>query len=273
MKNTNMDEYEEEIDNFERTIKDSSYTFIDNQDYEELIDVFNRVYLKESLGKKLKDVDLKALFLDTIKKMGKDTQDFYKNQMPKIKLVRDPYIGHDEAYSLGKKDSQLIHITYRPLYAYDFACFSHELGHIPGFIKVAKDDYFEYNEVLPMLMEYLAWYKAENIEGIYEFLKNRLAILKESAQVFFYYKYSLEGLDDVGKKYLEMKTKRVESYFHSFEYVLKLIERISEDEDIALSEVDKYVTGDKSLKDIGKTLGIDTSGCKKLLKIAKGAAK
>lgn len=268
MKNTNMDEYEEEIDNFERTIKDSSFTFLNNQDYTELLDVFSRLNLTESYGKLLKSVDMKTLFLDTIKKMGKDTQDFYNKHMPKIKLIRDPYIGHDEAYSLGHEKTQIIYITNEPLFSYDFACFSHELGHVPEFIKIAKEDYFEYYEALPMLMEYLAWHKVDGIEGIAEFLRNRLAILKESAQVFFFYNY-LEELDDVGKKYLEMKKKRVESYFHSLEYVLTLIERISDDEEYSLKEVDKYVTGDKSLKEIGKTLDIDTNGCKKLIKIAK----
>ncbi len=146
---------------------------------------------------------------------------------------------------------------------------SHEYGHAPTYVNPHKNkkEFYEYVEVLPIFFEYLACLALDRENAMKKFLDIRLDLIKEGAQDFFHQKKSVRGNGSYSDQHYINNMDDAYKYIKSFEYVLQLIDRFHEDSNMVNKELDKYVYGEKTMRELSSSLDINTAGCKKLLKL------
>ncbi len=221
---------------------------------------------KKYKGKRIDEDKLNINFLKCIDVLGKDTIEFYKTNASGITLCRDNSFDNGEAIIIGNRFNQQIIMSSKDLTDLDFMAYTHELGHLPQMRKPLKDEYFEYVETFPIFLEYLASLRIDgNTDGDL-FLKVRLDICKEMANTYLRYSKDIKDDGSYRDKFLFYQKREILKYMKSLDYALQLIDRINDNPKKTKIELYKYVVSEKSMRDISKTLDIDTKGCRKLMK-------
>lgn len=212
---------------------------------------------------------IKETFLESISDLGKDTKEYYKYQISRLKINRSNLCENGYAEIIGKSKKQVICMTNKKIKDIDFIAYSHELGHVPTLINGARLDYYEYSEILPMFLEYLSCLKIYKDDAKKEFIKIRLDTAKNEA--FNYKKLDNEKCFDDKYYYMFIENSKRDNlkYIISLEYVLGLIELYDIDKYKIKEIIDLIVTGYSSFKDCEVSLDIDTGKCKKLSSLAK----
>jgi DNA-binding CsgD family transcriptional regulator len=252
---------------FEEFLRDNKSVLMDSEDMS--IDSMKKLQGLKSFkykGKKIDEDKLTINFLKCIDVLGKETVKFYKSNASNIPICRDNSFDNGEAVIIGNGFHQQIIMTSEDLTEEDFMAYTHELGHLPQMRKPFKDEYFEYIETFPMFLEYLASLSLGGKKNGDLFLKVRLEICKEMAKAYLRYCKDIKDDGSYKDKFLFYQKREILKYMKSLDYALQLIDRFSEDPKMTKRELDRYVSYEKSMRDIGRSLDINTKNCKKLMK-------
>ena len=262
-------DYKEECFMFDEFIKYNNFSVKELSSIEkEICSDLSKIKVRKHKNIDINYRKINELFLESIDSLGKDTIDYYKYQLSKLKINRSMIYENGYAEIVGNSRNQEVCVTKRKFKDIDFIAFSHELGHIPTLINGARLDYYEYSEVLPIFFEYLSCLNTyKNMNAKEEFLKMRLDIAKNEA--LRYEKLNNERcyLNKYHYLYLENLKRDNLKYILSLEYVLNLIDIYDLDKDKIKEIIDFVVVGFSTFKDCEKMLDIDTSKCKKLTNI------
>ncbi len=260
--------YKLEVEEFHRSLDMHNLTLMPCEDdaheiCKQLIGLKSRNYKATSFNFS----KIKEIFFNQISILGDDTKLFYEKRFPKIKVKKENYRNGD-AEIYGNSSKQVIYVTNREFKDIDYIAISHEYGHVPTFVNPPrkKFEYYEYLETFPMYLEYLAWLSLDKENAINKFLDVRLDLIKGEAQNFFKEKKKVRGNGSYSDQYYIISMDKSFKYIKSFEYALQLIDRAHDDQNKVNFELDKYVSGEKTMRELKDSLEIDTAGCKKILK-------
>lgn len=263
-------DYKNEVDLFNEKLNDDKSQLMPyNDDVVFICNDLNRMRIPKYLGQKIDEVEIKNLFLGSISCLGDKISHFYENVVPNILIIRDKKLKNSEAVIAGNSFSQDIYLTKKPLRITDYVSFSHELGHIPSIIKPHNKEYFELTESFPIFLEYIACREIDPNKAYETFLRIRLEIAKEMAKSCLDYNKKIKGKKEYKDRYFEIQKRDSYKYIKSMDLAMQLIDRFLTDPSIVLDELGKYVYSEKSMRNIAKTLDIDTKNCKRLLKTVK----
>ncbi len=264
-----MINYKEEVLGFKRHVELYNSIFMPCED--DPYDVCKQICGLKSIKYKPTSFNfskIKEVFLDQISLLGKDTVSFYMKRIPKTQIKKgDFYNGDAQIY--GNSSKQIVYVTNRDFKDTDFIATSHEFGHIPSFINPSKNglEYYEYLETIPIYFEYLANLSLDKKNAYKNFIDIRLDAIKKEAQGYFQQKKRIKNNGSYVDQYYIYGMIESYKYIKSFEYALQLIDRAKDDQNKVNSEIDKFVYGEKTLREIKETLEIDTSQCNKILKL------
>lgn len=232
--------------------------------------------IKSNLKDKIEDSSIEPIFLSAMMNIkNNDIYNYYRSRIATINVVRDKKLEIGKANLTLKPVGNSLYAEQinLPYYArkIDLLAFAHEMGHIPGFENKRRDisEYFEYTEVLPMLMEFFVCsylFKGEEKEI---FLKERLASEQNAAISFcqIYKKYNaLSKKSSAKEKHLLYDLISCYKYLASLDFSLQLIDIMDNDKKEVINNLAQVVNGDSSINDVGKKFDIDTSCCKRLVK-------
>lgn len=213
------------------------------------------------------DIDKKnETFIKSINELGKETQEYYKEILPSVKIVRTNHFENGYAEIIGNSKNQKIYLTKNQFKDIDFIAFSHELGHLPYLRVGGRKEFYEYSEILSIFFEYLSCLKIYGDEAYNNFLKIRLNIAKEEALAFLEANKQDFYEDNYHFFYLENEKRDHIKYVISLDYVLNLIDIYNTDRKTITDLIDSVVVGYSSFKEETKKLNIDND-CKKLVKV------
>ncbi len=261
--------YKEECKDYELMLNLDNYQKKElNDSYDYICEYLLNINIPFIPSKNINYGNLQELFTKSIKKLSINTQLFYKDIIKEIQIIKTNMFENGYAQIIGNSKIQKIYITKKHLQEIDFACYSHELGHVPYLRNGARKDYYEYSEVLPIFLEYLSWLSINEDNAFNNFIKVRFQSIKLEAEEFLkaskqdYYEneYHHNYLDYLKRDYLK--------YILSFDYVLNLINVYKEDNDYVVKLIDSIVCGYSTFKEEENILGID-SKCKKLIDESK----
>ena len=263
----NTKDYKYEADMFEEYLKSEKLELMkQNKNEYDIAKTISNISIKKNISKDFDNFN--NTFINSINILGKRTTDFFQNTLPKLKIVRSNSLKHGEAFLIGYEKQQNVVITDKPLKDIDYVTYSHELGHVPQMIKKVPNEYYEYIEAYPILLEYLAC-KEINPQNAFELFKSiRFNDTKDMATLYLKYQREIRNNGSHHDRYFETQKREVMKYIISLELALKLIDRIENDSKKTLPLLEKYVMREKSMKEVGTSLGIDTTGCKKLIRVA-----
>ena len=264
--------YKEEVNGFERHLANHNAVIMPTEDNQyEICKIISQI---KSPKYKMTSFDfskIEPLFLSQIKILGKETKDFYQEKISKVRVKREGFLRNGDAQIYGFKGKQIIYATNKTYKDIDFIAYSHELGHIPSFETSKSDnkDYYEYLETLPMYFEYLACRTLDTGNAKKILLDTRLNLLKKEAQGYFSQKKQIKNNNSYADQFFRNGMIESYKYLKSFDFTLQLIDKADSDQQAVNNELDMYVTGEKTMREVAKSLSINTAGCTKLLKVAK----
>lgn len=210
-------------------------------------------------------------FLESLMALKSDKiTDYYKEKLKNITISRDSSLDFNDgradfSYCFNGENKYEILLPSGKLTFDNEMTYAHEMGHIPE-LDLPRDSYLEYQEVIPIFMEYLILlrkYGSLNAKDC--FIKERIPMDIEHAHNIKYFYKDCNSTLGVPRLYAQQELIDSYKYLESTEFVLNLIDIMSKDKKKVRSELEDYIDG-KSLIDTSIDLGIDTSGCKKLLK-------
>ena len=204
-----------------------------------------------------------SVFLDN---MPLGLKRYYKEVLPKVRIAKDETILNGEAFMIGCDKTVSVMVTNKPLKDIDLIAYSHEFGHIPIFLNPTGDEYYEYMEVLPMYLEYLACKKLNDNNPHELFINQRMTDLKVMAKDYIRNNREIRNNESDKDKFYKKENLEIFKYFKSIDYALQLIECEKEDENAVHFLLAQNAYGNRSFKKIANYLDIDTRGCRKLLK-------
>ncbi len=242
------------VKTFEERLKEQNFMLKATSGNEkEVCQELEQLRTRGFVGSPFKEKNIKKRFIHSLRKLNPDLIEFYVAN--NFRIVRDNTIQNGIVKLGGDKDIQELAITSRPLQEVDFTSIAYRLGEIPGIVNNYKDEYYDYQKAFPIFLEYLACKELDKENGKDIFMDIRLD--KSKSMASFYLSY-----DELASN----NQREVFRYISSLEFVLELLDRIKEDREVVNDELSKYVLESKSLREVGESLGIDTSGCKRLLK-------
>ena len=261
--------YKEEILGFERALKSNKAILMPQEEDEVLVcKQLQRMHVDKFNRRPIDFDSVKSLFLGNISILGDKTKLYYGQRGPLIKIERTCELKPGYAEIVGFPKKEKIYVTNRQFTDEDFIAVSHEFGHVPTLENPAKDEYFEYFEVLPMYLEYLACLGIDKEKAMDLFLKIRLDSVKRESKFYLDHTRQIKNNNSNSDKMHTLLRRDYYKYIKSLEFVLQLIERANGDQEKVNELLDQVVLGQRAIKDIRKPLDIDTTGCKQLLKIA-----
>lgn len=260
--------YKSEVEGFNEDLRLNNYSFMPIKDDEfGICKKLSETKAQAYFGKKVKEEEFKPHFIKTISILGEKTLEFYLKKGESIGIKRYSDINNGESIIEGNNMSQRILLTSRPLRQVDLVAYCHEFGHLPTILHPHKNEYYEFSEVFPMFLEYLADYQIEP-ESIKEIMtKIRLEPTKEMATNFLRNQRGIKNNNSYKDKYLRLDQRENMKYIRSLEFVLQLLKIYKSDRKAVIEELEKYVQSEKSMKEIGKTFGIKTEGCQNVLRL------
>ena len=264
--------YKEEVKGFERHLTNHNAIIMPIEDSS--FEICKTISQIKSTKYKITSFDfskIEPLFLSQITILGEDTKSFYQEKVSKVRVKREGFLRNGDAQIFGFKGKQIIYVTNKAYKDIDFVAYSHELGHIPSFETSKSDnkDYYEYLETLPMYFEYLACKTLDKDNAKNILLDIRLDLLKKEAQGYFSQKKQIKNNNSYADQFFKNGMIESYKYLKSFDFALQLIDRADTDQQAVNNEIDMYVTGEKTMREVAKSLSISTAGCTKLLQVAK----
>ena len=228
---------------------------------------------KKVKGKEFPYESIKSTFLRSIKGLGPRTKDKYSLVIPKLKMCRDAQLINGDLLLLNDYDkkglitNQFIDMTNRSTRENDFVGFCHEMGHIKKGLPNVPHEYYEFTEAFSIFLEYLAFKEIRPTEAYDLFKQYRSEISKEMAQYYLRCNREYRNNGSVQDMFLTKEKIEVVKYITSLELALALIDRYENDRQRTDNELDTFATGEKSMRDVAKSLDIDTTGCPRLMKM------
>ena len=260
--------YKDEVKSFNDDLKTYNVELIDiDADKIGICKRVNNLKLKRSINSPIEKSELEDIFLSSLFKLGEKTSEFYYEKAPLLRIVRDDGLTNGEAFLIGNEFHQQVILTSRKYNEKDVVAYSHELGHLPSILKIAKDSYYEYMECFPILLEYFTFEELHTKNAFELFLNSRLKISKSMTKDYLSYEGKIKGNGSYKDKFYEIQQKEIYKYLVSLDFAISLIEKYQDDKYKVSSLLDRYVTGDKSLKDISNYFGLNPEECKKLNKV------
>lgn len=267
---------------FEKMLKSLNYDFLDDYSFENLSklrDIFSKISTYNGrilYGSHVNPREIIPTFISVIESFGnKELLEYYKEKISSVPIRNTKY--------LKKSDSCLDicfledHIDFSAIlmprgktrYA-DIASYSHEMGHIADMENKDKDkvDHYEFSEVLPILLEYFTFIKLLGDAGETLFYRERLGYEKNAAVVgvssIDFLKSELGSFDE--DKYYMYDVAGTNKYLLSSDFAFQFIDLLNKDRAELYRLLSSTLMGEKSVLELGNTLDIDTSGCKRLIK-------
>lgn len=275
--------YEDNNEYFEENGKRLNYTFLNSYSSEELHNLresFSSIidYDKRILpGKRIREDLIKEYFLKVIESLGnKELLEYFKERVDFLRILRDPdftqgnaslnmFFLDDEIYA----DSVILPDTYYTHHL-DVASFAHELGHLASYENKPKElsDFYEYSEVLPILLEYFTFTNLQGDRGVESFYRGRLNYEKKAA-VGGMRAIDALSMADKGtaqEKYFLYDVANSCKYLTSSDFAFQAVDLLQCDREEVVNQMTSVLLGKKSASQMKDALGIDTSGCKRLVK-------
>lgn len=245
----------------------------DLSDWKTVCDELSRKTVDPFVGEpvKYRPRKIKNMFLGSIEKLGTDTKCFYNRELPRVKIKKRVRFPDGEIIEPGVAgifrcdDTGVVYTQKKSHTTNDVIATYHEMGHLPLIINSANGDYFEYQEILPIFMEFLACKELDEVKAKEIFTKIRAyESIKHADDYMYFENKGLIGISNAAK--LNQIYKRCAiSYIKSLEYVLQLIDRMEQEPAMVEHAIDKVIDGESSFKEMEKFLEVDTHGCKKIL--------
>lgn len=262
--------YKAEILGYKEDLRLCNYSYMRLNDDE--IDICNKISLKRApvyLGRKVNVNELKPHFIKTISLFGDKIIDFYEKYGSDIKIERNKQFNNGELLLEGNRKNQRVLMTSRQLRQIDLVGYCHEFGHLPTLLKPHKNEYYEYSEVFPIFVECLAQYLIEPKDYRKIMKELRLESTCESARYYLNNESCIKNNNSKKDEYLKLEQKECMKYIRSLDLALQLIKIYQTDRRALFQEFEKYVYSEKSMKEIGKTFGINTDGCTNVLRLIR----
>ncbi len=217
---------------------------------------------KNYLGEDFLD-DFELSFFHMIDSFPDSIKQFYYENLPHVSIYHDPHLEHGFSYLEGDLNIHGIILPDGKMKEVDFFSYCHELGHLPTLMNPTMEEAFEYGEVFPMFLEYLACTYNNPEDGYQNYLSMMKWLLKEFS--ISYLKYDqLESNDYIKKLYASIQKKEHQKYFYSFDFCLQLIDKYQENSQSVFNQISLYVLGKKSMKEISNDLNIHVNGCQEI---------
>lgn len=262
--------YKAEILGYKEDLRLCNYSYMRLNDDE--IDICNKISLKRApvyLGRKVNVNELKPHFIKTISLFGDKIIDFYEKYGSDIKIERNKQFNNGELLLEGNRKDQRVIMTLKQLRQVDLVGYCHELGHLPTMLKPHKNEYYEYSEVFPMFVEYLAQYLIEPKDFRKIMKEVRLEPTKKSAIYYLQNEQNIKNNNSNKARYLKFEQRECMKYIRSLDLTLQLIKLYQTNRSAVISEFEKYVYSEKSMKEISQTFGVKTDGCTNVLKLIR----
>jgi hypothetical protein len=245
---------------FEERLKEFNYILkAKDVNEREVCEELSKLRTRKFIGRQFKDKNLDKRFIHSLRKLNPDLIEFYKNN--EIKVVRNKSFQNGVVKLIDEEGTKQIALTDKPLKESDFTSYAYTLGSVPTLINDYKEEYYDYQKVFPIFLEYLACLELDKENGKDMFMNIRMDKSKRMALFYLFYDNNVEH----DRKFNNNKIE-VFKHIRSLEFVLELIDKMKEDRSVVNDELSKYVLESKSLREVGETLDISTTGCKKLLK-------
>ena len=262
--------YKQEVYAFYEQLKTYDEQLMDREyDYIGICKELSKMHLEKRVKKNVDFKSIKNLFVRTIAPLGKDTNDYYRNTISKMKIDRTSELASGDALIVGNDKGKTIFLTNRSFKDIDFIAFSHELGHTPAIDFTTSKDYYEYGEVLSMFFEYLSCKTIEERDAYELFLRERLISVKEDSFTLLRAKKEFKNNDSYKDQFIECTGKSIFRYFISLDYTLQLIERYKQDRQVVNDSIDSIIVDRNNFRKLEERLDIDTRDCKTLIKTSR----
>lgn len=214
---------------------------------------------------------IKFFFIESLRVLeNKGIIDYYKSILKRTEIKRDSSLDFNDGRIVNYED--LDGLTYfdvklptGKLTIEDEFIFSHEMGHVPE-IDVPRKTFLEYQEVLPIFMEYLLFLKRYGKNLAKDcFIEERITMDVEHSEEIKRFHKACDKNSKIQQLYAKLRLADSFKYLESTEFVLQLIDIFEKDKKKVSKEIEQVIEG-KSMIEVASDLSIDTAGCKRLLK-------
>lgn len=271
-------DFEEAVLEYDLNLEKNHISYKNEYDDDERQDIFKscrkicRVEIPKTDDSKtpVKVENLRSFFLNSLEALeNTNITDYFDFKTSSIKIVRDKRYGSQDSeleYEkyFGEPTKFKLRITSKPLTVSGQMAYAHEMGHVPE-IDNPRESFLEYNEALPMFMEYLIELRRhKNKEKAFDyFLLERLPMEQEEARDIMKIYKRIEHKNDMVRLYHTQLFADYYKYLESLEYTIQLIDRMDEDLNAVSDEIQKITEG-RSLVKTAENLDINTDGIKRL---------
>lgn len=214
---------------------------------------------------------IRKFFLDSLRFLkNKNVLKFYQEKNKLVSITNDSTLESDEGLAsideLFSRESKILISLPEDVSLYDGSMiYAHEMGHVPELV-VPRDSYLEYQEVLPIFMEYLSALRRYGVLSSKEiFVNERISMDIDHANIMRSKLRQMNRNSQKQRLYARQEFADTYKYLQSTDFVLQLIEIMDKDRAKIGSEIEDIIEG-KSLIETATDLSIDTDGCKKVLK-------
>lgn len=214
-------------------------------------------------------------FLSSLEVFNSDIiYSYFEKQLERINYDRPKSVLDDDAeleYEIvkGHPTKFYINLPKTKLTLTNQIGFAHEMGHIPE-IDLPRKSFLEYNETLPMFLEYIAALSCYDKKSAKDnFVYERLSMIIDDAISLTKLFKRCDSKEEVQRLYFVQEFADTYKFLESFDYTLQLIDLFEKDKDLITREIENIING-KSLISVSEDLSINTNGCKRLLKEYKG---
>lgn len=278
----NSEFYIENNRHFEKMLNSINYSFLYDYSFDYIKEVENlckKICLyngKIIYDRKIKISNVFNAFLEIVKFLGnKELYEYYKEKVFEIPITFDKGMRKGNAcieYYFIEDGIFVnsVHMSNHIKRCMDLSSYVHEMGHVAYFDNKPRDksDYFEYSEVLSILLEYFAFVFLLDKKGEDIFFKERLSMEKNAAKAAI---KSINNLNRINvseekKKYLISDIADSNKYFVSSDFVFQCVDLLKEDRTEFLKLFSSTLLGDNTVKEFGENLGIKSDNCKRLIK-------
>lgn len=277
-----MDFYVENIRHFNEMLKSMNYSFLYDYSFDDVKKIENlckKICLyngKNIYDKKINVTNVFNIFLEIIKSIGnKELYEYYKEKVFEIPISFDKGMKKGNAFiEYYFIDNGIfvnsVHMSNNIKRCMDVSSYVHEMGHVACFDNKPRDksDYFEYSEVLSILLEYFCFVFLLGKKGEEFFFKERLSLEKIAAKAGIKSINSLNrvNISDEKKQYLISDIADSNKYFVSSDFAFQCVDLVKKDRIEFLKMFSSTLLGENTVKEFGDSLGIKNDGCKRLIK-------
>ena len=262
------------VSNFEGKLEEEKFVLKNKYDDSERFEIFkmcrkfSRVLIPNKVSnERVKEEVLRPYFLRSLTILNSSIiSDYFTDRTQRIKVFRESGCSSDDieldyTRTDGRNLSMRLIIPKSKLTMDDQIGYAHEIGHIPE-LETLRKSYLEYEEVLPMFMEFLIHLRKyrDFDEAFNHFLFTRLTMEQDAARDIIKICKVIKGTSPLIEKYYKLLIADCYKFLESLDYTIQLI-KISDDDLIAVTEEIENVLNGKSLIRVAKDLDIRTDNC------------